>query len=93
MKPQPHKMIAVTVRFYSHKISPVKGAVVPREAWDLGEISIEPNAPHGIPAGDPVQFLSVSEISGKIENVLIDAGVSLHPGRGTACLYTIEEGR
>jgi hypothetical protein len=73
------RMIEVRVRFWTNDLAEGKGRIRPKHAWGAGVVRLEPNDSHGIPSANPVPFNSIAEIPAKIEKVLIDNGVSLHP--------------
>ncbi len=72
-------MIEVKVRFWTNDLAVGKGKIRPKHAWGSGVVRIDRNDSHGITPGDPVPFNSLSEIPPKIEKVLIDHGITLHP--------------
>jgi hypothetical protein len=73
------RMIEVRVRFWTNDLAEGKGRIRPKHAWAAGVVRLEPNDSHGIRSASPVPFNSIAEIPAKIEKVLIDNGVSLHP--------------
>jgi hypothetical protein len=72
-------MIEVKVRFWTNDLGGEKGKILPKHAWGSGVVKIEPNDAHGITSSDPVPFNSMAEIPAKVEKVLIDRGVTIHP--------------
>lgn len=75
------KMIEVKVRFWTNKIAPKKGNIVPKHAWTSGMVRMERNFAHGIMPQKPKPFHSLMDITAVIEKVLIAHGVELHPSR------------
>jgi hypothetical protein len=73
------RMIEVRVRFWTNDLAEGKGRIRPKHAWGAGVVRLEPNDAHGVSSASPVPFNTMSEISGKIEKVLIDNGISIHP--------------
>jgi hypothetical protein len=78
---QGEKMIEVKLRFWTNDIAEAEGKIVPKHAWSGGVVRIERNASHGIDPGAPVPFHSLLDVGTKIEKVLIDHGIVLHPGQ------------
>jgi hypothetical protein len=72
------RMIEIKVRFWTNELAP-KGFVLPKEAWTRGVVQMTPNAPHGIESGNGVPFNSLMELPSKIEKLLIDNNIKLHP--------------
>lgn len=75
------KMIEVKLRFWTDAIAPELGKVVPKHAATSGVVRMERNVAHGIVPGSPHPFHSLLDVGAVIEQVLIDHGVVLHPGR------------
>jgi hypothetical protein len=75
------KMIEVRVRFWTNKISPEPGKVIPKHAWTSGVVRVQGNESHGIVSGNPQPFHSLLDVGAVIEDVLIEHGIVLHPGR------------
>jgi hypothetical protein len=73
------KMIEVKIRFWTNDLSGEKGKIRPKHAWGSGVVRIEGNDAHGITPTTPVPFNSMADIPAKIEAVLIDHGVTIHP--------------
>lgn len=73
------KMIEVRVRFWTNDLGGEKGKILPKHAWGSGVVLLETNSAHGITSPNPVPFNSIAEIPAKIEKVLIDHGVTIHP--------------
>ena len=75
------KMIEVRVRFWTNDLGGGKGKILPKHAWGAGVVVIDSNNAHGISPSrsSPVPFNSIAEIPAKIEKVLIDHGVTIHP--------------
>jgi hypothetical protein len=40
---------------------------------------MERNTAHGITAGDPIPFNSMADIPAKVERLLIERGITIHP--------------
>lgn len=73
------KMIEVRVRFWTNDLGGEKGKILPKHAWGAGVVVIDSNNAHGISPSSPVPFNSIADIPAKIEKVLIDHGVTIHP--------------
>jgi hypothetical protein len=73
------RMIEVKVRFWTDKLADGKGKIRPKHAWGAGVVKIERNDAHGIVPLDPLPFNSLSEIPAKIEKLLIDQHIQIHP--------------
>jgi hypothetical protein len=78
------RMIEVQVRLWTDDLAGAKGRIRPKHAWGAGVVVIARNDAHGIVARDPVPFNSLMEIPGKIEKVLIDHGIEIHPSNRMA---------
>jgi hypothetical protein len=74
------KMIELTVRFWTNNLAE-EGQIVPKHAWASGVVKLEPNATHGIDASRPTPFQSLPDLFSKIEQLMIEHGVTLHPSR------------
>jgi hypothetical protein len=72
-------MIEVRVRFWTDDLAEGKGRIRPKHAWSAGVVGIARNEAHGIVPRDQVPFNSLMEVPAKIEKVLIDHGVEIHP--------------
>jgi hypothetical protein len=73
------RMIEVKVRFWTDKLADGKGTIRPKHAWGAGVVRIERNDAHGIVPIDALPFNSLLEIPAKIEKLLIDQGIQIHP--------------
>jgi hypothetical protein len=73
------RMIEIKVRLWTDDLANGKGMIRPKHAWSAGVVRIESNDAHGIVPLRPLPFNSLSEIPGKIEKVLIDHGIVVHP--------------
>lgn len=73
------KMIEVKVRFWTNDLGDEKGKILPKNAWGAGVVRMERNTAHGITAGDPIPFNSMADIPAKVERLLIERGVTIHP--------------
>jgi hypothetical protein len=71
-------MIEIRVRFWTNDLADGKGRVRPKHAWGSGVVRMAPNRTHDINPGTPVPFNSMADLSGKIERVLIEHGVTIH---------------
>jgi FAD/FMN-containing dehydrogenase len=75
--------IKVTIAFFTDEIADggkaTGGRIIPRHAWDQGNVHIRANASHGIKTDDGVMFNSLDEIQGAVEKVLRKAGITIHP--------------
>jgi hypothetical protein len=74
---QGERMIEVKLRFWSANLGDL-GRVVPKHAWTSGVVRMERSERHGIVPGPPRPFQSLPELSGVIEKVLTEHGVTLH---------------
>lgn len=72
------RMLEVKVRFCTNQIAPSGGQIVPKHGWTRGVVRVTPNDVHGIEPGPAVPFNSLMELPGKIEQALIDNGITLH---------------
>jgi hypothetical protein len=75
------RMIEVKVRLWTDDLAGGKGRIQPKHAWSAGVVRITRNEAHGIVPEKPVPFNSLMEIPSKIEKVLIDHGIEIHPSR------------
>jgi hypothetical protein len=75
------KMIEIKLRFWTNDIAADPGKVIRKHAWSAGVVRVERNTSHGIEPGKPRPFHSLLDVGGVIEKVLIEHGISLHPGR------------
>jgi hypothetical protein len=75
------RMIEIRVRLWTDNIVEGKGMILPKHAWDAGVVRIEPNAAHGITAGEPIPFNGMADLPSKIERLLIDRGIKVHLSR------------
>ena len=73
------RMIEVKLRFWTNDLGGGKGKILPKHAWGSGVVLLDTNNAHGIASPSPVPFNSIAEIPAKIEKVLIDHGVTIHP--------------
>lgn len=78
---QGEKMIEVKIRFWTNKISPDKGKVLPKHARTSGVVRMERNKTHGITPSNPKPFHSLLDVGAVIEKMLIEHKIVLHPGR------------
>lgn len=78
---QGEKMIEVKIRFWTNRISPEQGKVIPKHAWTSGVVRIERNRSHGIEPSKPLPFHSLLDVGSVIEKVLIKHGIVLHRSR------------
>jgi hypothetical protein len=74
------KMIEVRVRFFTDKIANEDGKVVPGHCHSVGIARLTPNEPHGLKGSERLPFNSMAELPLVIEQVLIDNGITVHPG-------------
>ena len=56
---QGEKMIEIKLRFWTNKIAPEEGKVIPKHAWAAGVVRMERNRSHGIEPGWPAPFHSL----------------------------------
>jgi hypothetical protein len=75
------KMIEVKVRFWTDDITGEAGKIIPKHAWTSGVVRMERNEAHGIIPSSPVPFNSLLGMTGAIEKVLMEQGITLHPSR------------
>ncbi|MCG3150642.1 MAG: hypothetical protein PCFJNLEI_04131 [Verrucomicrobiae bacterium] len=75
------RMIELKVYFWTNNIAKGKGRVLPKHAWSSGMVRIEPNDAHGIVGRKPKPFHTLLDLGTTIQNVLIQNGIILHPGR------------
>ena len=73
------KMIEVKVRFWTDNLAPT-GQIIPKHAWTGGVVRMESNPSHGITPKNPKPFNSLLDLGAIIEKVLIEHGITLHPG-------------
>ena len=71
------RMIEVKLRFWTANVGE-PGSILQKHAWTNGVVRMEPNEMHGIRPGAPRTFQSLSELSGVVEKVLIEHGITLH---------------
>jgi hypothetical protein len=72
-------MIEVRVRFWTDSIVPGKGKIRAKHALTSGVVDMARSDVHGITPSNPRPFNSLGDLGAKIETVLIEAGVKLHP--------------
>ena len=84
------KMIEVQIRFWTDKISPEKGKIVPRHAWASGVVRIERNDAHGLNPGTPTPFNSLLDLGASVEKLLIEHGVVLHLNRKMRKYFAVD---
>jgi hypothetical protein len=76
------RMVEVRVRFWTDKIADGgKGMILPKHAWDSGEIRIASNKAHGIHPGEPLTFNSLAEVPAKLEKLFVQEGIQIHLGK------------
>jgi hypothetical protein len=75
------RMIEVKIRFWTNDIAEGKGKVRPKHAWTEGMVGIENNKAHGITSTGLKPFHSLMDLPAIIEKLLIQHGITLHPGR------------
>jgi hypothetical protein len=74
------RMIELHISFWTNDIVPGKGRIRPKHGWTSGDVRIEKNKAHGIPAGtEPVIFHSLMDLPAAIGKVLTANGIKLHP--------------
>src|SRR4051812_15108610 len=73
------RMIEVKLRFWTNDLGGEKGKILPKHAWGAGVVRIERNDAHGISGAEPVPFNSMADFPAKVERVLIDHGITIHP--------------
>ncbi len=77
---QGEKMIEVKIRFWTNDIAG-EGKILPRHARTSGVVRITRNKAHGLEPGQPIPFNSLLDLPAKIEKLLVDQKVTLHPSR------------
>ena len=83
-EPQPvvakhgEKMIEVTIRFWTNDLAEA-GMILPKHDWTSGMVDVRKNAAHGLGGHEPLPFQTLMDLPGKIEEVLIREGITLHP--------------
>ena len=75
------RMIELKIYFWTNNIAIGKGKIVPKHAWSSGMVRIEPNEAHGITGRKPKPFHTILDLGMTIQNVLIQNGIVLHPGK------------
>lgn len=80
---QGKRMIEIRVRLWTNKIADGEGKIVPKHAWDAGVVRLNRNTVHGIATESPVPFNGFAELPAKIEKVLIEHGIKIHPSSRT----------
>jgi homospermidine synthase len=76
--PHGQKMIELTIRFWTNKISKKRGHIVKKECWDAGVVYMHENPAHGITSANPMPFHSLLDLPAKIEKLLIRHKVKTH---------------
>lgn len=74
------KMIKLQIDLWTNDLAE-KGNIVPKHAWDSGVVKMRTNPSHGIVPNSPTPFHSIAQLSGAIEQLLIDHGIILHSSR------------
>ena len=75
------KMISLDVRFWTDGITEDKDKILPKNAWVHGTVRLNKNDSHGIQSGRTIPFNSLLELPAKIEDLLIEEGITLHLNR------------
>ena len=75
------KMIELKIYLWTNNIAKKKGKVIPKHAWSAGVVRLEPNEAHGIVSRRPKTFHTLLDLGTTIQNVLMQQGIILHPGR------------
>lgn len=76
--PQNEKTIKATVYFFTDGIANDKDSIIPKHAWTKGYISLVANDSHGIRSAHSKHFNTLLELATSLEDLLIDAGITLH---------------
>jgi hypothetical protein len=84
------RMIEVKVRLWTDDLADGTGRIRPKHAWGAGVVRMTRNDAHEIVPGKPLPFNSLMEIPSKIEKVLIDHGIEIHPSSRMA-KYTAQD--
>ena len=77
------KMITLRISFFTDEIASDKNSVIPKEAWDIGEVLMEANENHGIKPLPSKLFNSIFELPSKVAEVLTDHDITLHTSSKT----------
>ena len=77
---QGEKMITIKLRFWTNKIANEPGKILPRHAWAAGMVQMGRNKSHGIVPKKAEPFHSLLDLGSIVETVLIEHGITLHPG-------------
>jgi hypothetical protein len=72
------KMVEITIRFWTDKITEEEGKILPKHINNSGTIRISANKTHGIPTENPTVFDSITELPAKIEELLERHKIVVH---------------
>lgn len=75
------KMIELSVRFWTNKISKNPNDVVKKQCRESGVVYLPKNETHGIQPSKPIPFNSLLELAQKIEEALIKNGIKVKTSR------------
>ena len=76
--PKGDRMVQVTIRFWTDKITEGEGNIIPGHAWGAGVLTLEANRSHGIESGLYEHFHSMLDLPRALEKLLTKGGISLH---------------
>ena len=76
--PHGDKMIEITIKFWTNSIADTEGMVLPKHMHNSGTIRLVANTTHGIPGEKPTPFGSITELPGKIEELLERHKIVVH---------------
>ena len=74
--PHGQKTITVEIKFWTNDLVP--NGQIAKHAWAAGAVDLPANKAHGIKATTK-HFYSLMDLLSKIEEVLIEQGIVLHP--------------
>lgn len=75
------KMISLDVRFWTDGIAEDSEKILRKHGWIHGIVRLNKNDSHGIESGKSIPFNSLLELPSKIEDLLIEEGITLHLNR------------
>ena len=82
-KAKQNKTIQITIYFFTKDLNPEADKVLPRHAWDCGQVTLPANKLHGIRAGGQKRFRTLMHLGHAIEELLRKNRIILHAGRGS----------
>ena len=72
------RTIELKISFWTNGLATKEAHIIPKNAWTNGTIRIKRNNSHNIIPGNDLKFNSLAEIMPKIEECLIEHGITLH---------------